>query len=284
MNSMNIESQYLDTIYRIVHQGKLKPNRTGTPAFSIPPVALQHDMSNGFPLLTTKKVALRLIAVETEMYLKGNTSKKWLQERNCHIWDQWCNPKKVPYGNDVATQKKMLEEDDLGPIYGAQWRNFNGSGIDQLKNVIEGLKKDPYNRRLVVSTWNPQQIDQMALPPCHVAFHVNCVEEGKLNLTWWQRSCDMMLGVPFNIASYALILTLLAKEVKMEPSILTGFLCDVHIYQNHIDGAKVQVDRTPKKCPKLEITDFTSIFNWKCTDYKLSDYDPDPEIKLPIAV
>ena len=175
MESPNIEAQYLELVQRILNEGFLKPNRTGTPAYTIAHTMLQHDFEQGFPLLTTKKMPFKIIAVELEGFLKGITDKRWFQERGCHIWDEWCNPQKVPYANDEATKSMMLAEPDLGPIYGAQWQDFNSAGFDQVNNIINTIKTDPNSRRMVCSAWNPQQMNQMALPPlsCNVACYSN---------------------------------------------------------------------------------------------------------------
>ncbi len=287
---------YLDIVKRVLEEGKEKTDRTGVGTLAIAGAMFEHDMSKGFPLLTTKKVPLRLVATELEFFIKGITDKEWLKEKNNHIWDEWCNPKKVPYAHDEETKKKMVEERDLGAIYGFQWRHFNanyenhdtdysGQGIDQLKKVIDKLKKDPNDRRMIVSAWNPCMLDQMALPPCHYLFQVSVINN-KLNLLWNQRSVDTMLGLPFNIASYALLLHLLAKETGLEEGKLVGFLADVHIYKNHVDGAKEQLTRDPSKypLPKIETDNFTSIFDWKSENTKVEGYESYPRIKFDIAI
>jgi len=209
---------YHTIIKRVLREGVLKHDRTGTGAHTIAGAMFVHDMSKGFPLLTTKKMPFKIIATELEFFIKGITDKEWLKERGCHIWDEWCNPKKVPYAHDEATKQKMADERDLGSVYGFQWRHFgasyqnydsdySGQGIDQFKYVIDTLKHNPNDRRMLVSAWNPSAKDQMALPPCHYAYQVTVTGE-KLNLMWNQRSVDVMLGLPFNIASYALLLRL----------------------------------------------------------------------------
>jgi thymidylate synthase len=254
----------------------------------------EHDMQEGFPLLTTKKVPFRLVASELEFFIKGITDKNWLRNENNHIWDEWCSPIVVPYGNDEETKKKMLEERELGPIYGYQWRNFGktyqsydkeptGNGIDQLKKLVDTLKTNPTDRRMIVSAWNPLDIKHMALPPCHYGFQVTVIND-KLNLLWNQRSVDSALGLPFNIASYGLLLHLLAKEANLKEGKLIGFLGDTHIYVNHIDGLNEQLSRTPTALPKIETENFTSIFDWKYTDTKVIDYKAQPTIKFEIAV
>lgn len=285
---------YLDIIRNIMEKGELKHNRTGIDTIAVAGCMFEHYMSEGFPLLTTKKVPFRLIASELEFFIKGITDKNWLRNENNHIWDEWCSPDVVPYGNDEETKKKMLEERELGPIYGYQWRNFGkkyqsfdkeptGEGVDQLKKLVDTLKTNPTDRRMIVSAWNPLDIKHMALPPCHYGFQVTVIN-GKLNLLWNQRSVDSALGLPFNIASYGLLLHLLAKEANLKEGKLIGFLGDTHIYVNHVDGLKEQISRTPGVLPKIETENFTSIFDWKYTDTKIIDYKPQPTIKFEIAV
>ncbi|MCF6276898.1 MAG: thymidylate synthase [Candidatus Magasanikbacteria bacterium] len=288
--------QYLDIVKNVLENGEKKENRTGVDTIAVAGAFFQHDMSKGFPMLTTKRVPIRLVSSELEFFIKGLTDKQWLQDRNNHIWDEWAYPKKAPYGHSEEAKKKMREERDLGAIYGFQWRNFNapydhhtsdysGKGVDQLKNVVDKLKTNPHDRRMIVSAWNPTMINEMALPPCHYAFQVTVIN-GKLNLLWNQRSVDVMLGLPFNIASYALLLHLLAKESGFEEGRLIGFLADTHIYENHINGAKEQLTRdvTKFQLPKIETENFSSIFDWQYTDTKLSNYQSYPRIKFDIAV
>ncbi|HNW71468.1 MAG TPA: thymidylate synthase [Candidatus Paceibacterota bacterium] len=287
---------YIDIIQKILKEGKKVETRTGIQAYTIAGAIFEHDMSNGFPLLTTKKTPFKLIASELEFFINGITDKQWLQAKNNHIWDEWAKPQKAPYGHDQEAKKKMLEERDLGPIYGFQWRHFNapyenydsnytGKGIDQLKNIIETLKTDPRDRRMIVSAWNPLQFNEMALPPCHYAFQVTVID-GKLNLLWNQRSVDTMLGLPFNIASYALFLHLLAKEANLQEGKLVGFLSDVHIYENHLEGVKEQLSRDYNKypLPKIETENWKSIFDWHSEDTKLLNYQSYDKIPFEIAV
>jgi len=287
---------YLDIVKNVLENGEKVETRQGTPAYTIAGAIFEHDMSKGFPLLTTKKVPLRLIATELEFFINGITDKKWLQDKNNHIWDEWAKPQKAPYGHDEASKKKMLEERDLGPIYGFQWRHFNapyesydsdytGKGIDQLKKVIETLKTNPRDRRMIVNAWNPLQFNEMALPPCHYSFQVTTIGN-KLNLMWNQRSVDTMLGLPFNIASYALLLHLLAKETGFKEGKLVGFLADVHIFENHVEGAKEQLSRDPNKysLSKIETENWKSIFDWKNTDTKVLDYQSYDRIAFEIAI
>lgn len=277
---------YLDIVRQIIEAPETawKGNRTGVRAKSISGTMFAHDMSEGFPLLTTKQMALRIIATELEFFIRGLRDKKWLQDRGCHIWDEWCNPQIVPYGTDNESKAKMAEENDLGRIYGVQWRDFNG--VDQLKNVVDKLKSNPSDRRMIVSAWNPAELDQMALPPCHLLFQVVVTGENFniINLNWYQRSVDTMLGLPFNIASYALLLILLAKEAKMTPGKLCGMLGDTHIYENQFETAKIQLEREPLPLPNLEIPEFTSLFDWTYHQYQLLNYQHQGKLAYPIAV
>lgn len=480
---MNIENKYLDLLEKIISTGVKTSNRTGIDTYKIPPTMIQHDMSNGFPILTTKKIAWKTLKVELEGFIKGITSKSWFQERGCTIWNEWCNPQKVPYANDEETKRKMKEEDDLGKIYGYQWRNFgsknniiveldkkqtifecNGKNkfneykikycniackgnpkcdlsddiekyifknwydminrcynqkasnykyygmknvkvcdrwlcyenyrndieklprwqdkirepknysldkdyfgsnvyapdvciflhssenriynsssfykvynndeclyflnhnqianflgftrknvvtyldkdkeycgykiencakenklyrymlpVDQLKNIINTLKNNSIDRRMICSAWNSSELNEMALVPCHYSWQV-LVRDGKLDLVWNQRSVDVFLGLPFNIASYGLLLHLLAKESGFEEGILTGFLSDVHIYENHLDQVNEQLSRTSMDLPEINTDNFKSIFDWEYKDSKLINYNPCPAIKAEVAV
>lgn len=292
---------YLDILDNIMTNATdLRMNRTGIPDIGLSAGAVfEHDMSTGFPLVTTKKMGLKNIATELEFFLHGITDKRWLQDRKCHIWDEWANPVKVEQKYNIATNNLpnltddektnirnaiMDSERDLGPIYGFQWRHFGGEyvwnenrinknptdnfnpknpGIDQVQNAIYKLKNNPSDRRILVSAWNPVAIPQMALPPCHV-MHQLVVRDGKLSLIWTQRSCDMFLGVPYNIASYALLLLLYAKEAGLKPGMLKGELHDAHIYQNHIPQVREQLKRKPYPLPTVEIPDdnWRGMLNW----------------------
>lgn len=287
---------YLDIVRNILKNGEKVATRQGLSAYTIAGAIFEHDMSKGFPLLTTKKMPFRLIATELEFFINGITDKKWLIDRNNHIWDEWASPKKAPYGHSDEAKRKMLEERDLGPIYGFQWRHFNasydsydsdytGKGIDQLKKIIETLKTNPRDRRMIVNAWNPIQLEEMGLPPCHYSFQVTTINN-KLNLMWNQRSVDTMLGLPFNIASYALLLHLIAKESGLQEGRLVGFLGDVHIFENHVEGAKEQLSRDPEKykLPNIETENWTSIFDWKSDDTKVTGYESYPKIPFEIAV
>jgi len=292
---------YLDIVKRILDEGVMKENRTGIDTLVITGAMFQHDMEKGFPLLTTKKVPYQNIKTELEFFINANTDKKWLQIRKNTIWNEWANPEKAPYAHDEGSKKRMAAERDLGPIYGFQWRNFGakyqghdvwhvGQGVDQLQRLVKMIKSDPNDRRMIVSSWNPIDMQKMALPPCHYSFQVT-VADSKLNLLWNQRSVDVMLGLPFNIASYATLLHLLAKEVKLKEGKLIGFLADTHIYVNHLDGAKEQLSRDPNKykLPKIKTSSpkgrrAFSIFNWKADDTKIEKYESYPRIPFQIAV
>jgi len=287
---------YLNIVNKILTEGVKKEDRTGTGTLAIPGTMFEHDMSTGFPLLTTKKMPFRLVTSELEFFIKGISDKQWLIDRKNHIWDEWCTPLKVPYAHDEETKKKMLEERDLGPIYGWQWRHFGaeyttydadytGQGVDQLQRLVDDLKTKPYSRQMLVLAWSPMDKDKVVPPFCHYGFQVT-VLDGKLNLFWNQRSVDTMLGLPFNIASYATLLHLLAKETGYEEGVLRGFLGDAHIYLNHIDGAKEQLTRDPDKHPlcRIETPEFTSIFDWTYKDTKRIGYESYDRISFDIAV
>lgn len=286
--------EYLDIVRSVLSNGEQKEDRTGVGTLAVAGAMFEYDMANGFPLLTTKAVPFRLVASELEFFLRGITSKKWLQTENNHIWDEWCSPDRVEYGHDAETQTKMAAEIELGPIYGWQWRHFGGrylghdrpvhdEGIDQLKQIVKTLKTDPSDRRMLVSAWNPVDIHRMALPPCHYGFQVT-VLNNRLNLLWNQRSVDVALGLPFNIASYGLLLHLLAKEGGFAEGKLVGFLADTHIYTNHITGLEAQQNRQPMPLPTLTTEPFTSIFDWHYRHSIVNDYQHHPRISFEIAV
>ena len=285
---------YLNIVQNVLTNGVVKKNRTGVDAITLAGCMFEHDMSDGFPLLTTKTVPFRLVASELEFFIKGITDKNWLREQNNHIWDEWCSPSVVPYGHDTATKAKMAEERELGPIYGWQWRNFGadyynhsseagGDGVDQLKNLVNKLKTNPEDRRMIVSAWNPKDIPSMALPPCHYGFQVTVIN-GKLNLLWNQRSVDTALGLPFNIASYGLLLHLLAREADLAEGRLIGFLADTHVYVNHADNLKVQLEREPLKLPSITTKGPNSIFDWEYENSVIGNYQHHPKLSFEIAV
>jgi len=296
---------YLDLVKHILETGERRPNRTGVDTIAVPGAMITHDMSDGFPLLTTKKVPYRWVAAELEFFIKGITDKRWLQERGVTIWDEWARQDKVPYGHSKEQKEKMLAENDLGPIYGWQWRNFGalypdpkedcdiGAAcacthcepryVDQLKNLVNKLKTDPSDRRMIVSAWNPMDIPKMGLPPCHYGFQV-LVMNNKLHLLWNIRSVDVALGMPFNIASYATLLHLLAREGEFEEGRLVGFCGDAHIYENHIKGLEEQLTRKPYPLPTVKTKYLTSIFEWQHTDTLVFEYKHHPKIPFEIAV
>ena len=285
---------YHDLVEKILAEGFRKTNRTGTDALTLAGMMFEHDMADCFPLITTKKVPFRLVASELEFFIRGLTDKEWLRSRGNHIWDEWCSPDAVPYATDGETKARMMAEREMGPIYGWQWRNFGakyaardkppaGAGVDQLRALVEALKEDSDSRRMIVSAWNPADLSRMALPPCHYAFQVTVID-GKLNLLWNQRSVDVALGLPFNIASYGCLLHLLAKEASLAEGRLIGFLGDTHVYVNHVEGIRAQLARQPRPLPRIRTDGFTSIFDWRHTDTVVDGYDPHPAIQFDIAV
>jgi thymidylate synthase len=288
---------YLDILKYVMKNGIRKPSRTGVDRFSVTGAHFEHDMETGFPLLTTKRINLERVLAELEMFIKGITDKRWLQERNCHIWDDWCTPEKVPYGNDERTKRKMKAEPDLGPIYGWQMRhqgakyigseeNYDGKGDDQLSRVLQDIIEEPHATTHLIDMWGSlKDREKMARPPCHYNFQL-LVNDEKLDLIWSQRSVDVMVGLPFNIASYAALQTLIARHVGREPGKLVGHLGDVHTYdfKSHQKGANIQLSRKPGKLPTILTPHFTTLFDWQYTDTMVSKYDPDPFIKLDIAI
>ena len=272
--------QYLDIVNNVLEHGQWKETRTGLRALTTFGEVFRHNMSDGFPLVTTKTMAVKTMWTELEGFIKGIVSKKWYQDRGCNIWNEWSNP----LGNS---------DDDLGPIYGYQWRRFNHvydenddgclTRYDQLQQIIKTLKTNADSRRMVCSAWNPSQINRMALPPCHVLWNVVVIRD-KINLVWHQRSCDLMLGIPFNIASYATLLLLLAKEANLTPGILQGTFADCHIYENHTEGAEEQILRNPNPLPTVNVGDFPCIYDWNSSDSILNNYNPHSKINFPIAV
>lgn len=279
----NVDKEYFRLINTVLTNGKRKTNRTGIDTISVFGAMVQFDMSEGFPLLTTRKLPFKSTKVELEGFIKGITDKKWYQERGCRYWDEWCNPQKVAYGHSEETKSKMKEESDLGKIYGYQWRNFNSSGYDQLKKVVDTLKTNSTDRRMIVSAWNPCELNEMALPPCHFWWMVG-VEVDKLNLVWGQRSVDSYLGLPNNIVSYALLLHLLAKETGLKEGTLTGQLVDVHLYVNHLDQVNELLTRKSYPSPTISTDKFNGIFEWTYQDTVLHNYESGPVLSAPIAV
>ena len=285
----NLDKTFKENLELILTNGYKKEDRTGTGTISFPGVMIRHDMSEGYPLLTLRKVPFKSAAIELEGFIKGITSKQWYKERGCNYWNQWCNPQVVSYGTDADTKKKMEECDDLGEIYGKQWRDFHdvtypwgGEHKDQLKDVIDTLKSNPNSRRMLCSAWNPLALEHMALPPCHFAWQVN-VTDGKLNLFYYMRSVDFVLGNDLN--TYGLLLHLLAKESNLKEGMLVGFFADAHIYLNHIDGIKELLSRdATSSLPTIKTDNFKSIYDWQYSDTILLDYEPLPSVKFKVAV
>ena len=260
--------QYLDILRDIMENGQDADNRTGIYARKVFGRQMRFDLSKGFPLVTTKKTYLRAIIHELIWLISGNTNIKYLHDNNVTIWDEWAD-----------------KNDDLGPVYGHQWRNFNSQGIDQIKDVIERIKKNPQDRRLIVTAWNPAQIDQMALPPCHCFFQFDVTPDGKLNCMLYQRSCDMFLGVPFNIASYSLLTMMIAQVCGLQPGEFVHTLGNAHIYSNHFEQVKLQLSRAPYPLPTMKINpEVKDIDDFKFEDFELVDYQCHPTIKGDVAV
>jgi thymidylate synthase len=299
----NIEKQYQGILRKLVLYGKEKGDRTGTGTLSYFGDQIRHNMADGFPLLTTKKMAVKTMMTELKWFLKGDTNIKYLVDNNCHIWngDAYKAYRRIPtnqldertFIHRIKTQDWFAKEwGELGPIYGKQWRDwqsqkFNvakGEGyllqIDQIHKLIVDIKNNPDSRRLMVSAWNVGEVEEVVLPPCHYGFQCY-VSEGKLSLMWNQRSCDTFLGIPFNIASYATLLLLLCNETGLEAGELIGNLGDVHLYKNHVQQAKEQIVREPFPLPTIELTN-VDILNGEW-DYEVKGYEYHPTIKAPLS-
>jgi thymidylate synthase len=262
--------QYLDLLAHVMENGSDRGDRTGTGTRSVFGHQMRFDLGQGFPVLTTKKLHLRSIIHELLWFLKGDTNIAYLKENGVSIWDEWAD-----------------EKGDLGPVYGAQWRSWpapDGRHIDQIANLIEGLKTSPNSRRHIVSAWNPAEVDEMALPPCHCLFQFY-VADGKLSCQLYQRSADVFLGVPFNVASYALLTMMVAQVTGLKPGDFVHTLGDTHIYKNHFEQARLQLGRTPKALPTMRINpEVKDIFSFEYGDFELVGYEADSSIKAPIAV
>ena len=272
--------QYLDLVKHVLEKGELKSDRTGTGTKSVFGYQMRFDLEEGFPMVTTKKLHLKSIIYELLWFLKGDTNIKYLKENGVNIWNSWADPK----GN-------------LGPVYGFQWRNWNNDGIDQISNLISDLKNNPSSRRHLISAWNPSVLPdtsksfevnvangKAALPPCHAffQFHVN---NGKLSCQLYQRSADVFLGVPFNIASYSLLTLMVAQVCDLEPGDFIHTFGDAHIYSNHFEQMNLQLSREPKKLPTIKInTNIKNIFDFNFEDFILENYDPHPHIKGKVAI
>lgn len=262
--------QYLDLLDRILTEGTKKTDRTGTGTLSVFGHQMRFNLEDGFPLLTTKKLHLKSIIYELLWFLKGDTNVKYLQEHGVRIWNEWAD-----------------ENGDLGPVYGHQWRSwpdYNGGTIDQISNVLDMIKNHPDSRRMVVSAWNPAEVDQMALPPCHCLFQFY-VADGRLSLQLYQRSADTFLGVPFNIASYALLLMMMAQVIGLKAGDFIHTTGDTHLYLNHLDQARLQLTRTPRPLPRMILNkDVKSLFDFKYEDFRLEGYDPWDHISAKVSV
>ncbi len=261
---------YLDLLHKVRHEGTRKTDRTGTGTLSLFGHQLRIPLDQGFPLLTTKKVHLKSVIYELLWLLKGDTNIAYLKENGVGIWDEWADA-----------------QGDLGPIYGAQWRNWrkpDGTTVDQIASVVESIKKDPDSRRHIVSAWNAGEIDQMALAPCHALFQFY-VANGEISLQLYQRSADIFLGVPFNIASYSLLLMMVAQVTGLKAKEFVHAFGDVHLYLNHLEQADLQLSRAPRSLPKMQINPkVMNLFEFQYEDFELVDYDPHPRISAPVAV
>ncbi|MGA9288143.1 MAG: thymidylate synthase [Anaerobacillus sp.] len=261
---------YLQLCEEILHNGTKKSDRTGTGTISVFGHQMRFDLQEGFPALTTKKLHLRSIIHELLWFLKGDTNVKYLQDNGVRIWNEWAD-----------------EEGELGPVYGHQWRSWTGADgttVDQIAKVVEQIKTNPDSRRMIVTAWNPSQVDDMALPPCHCLFQFY-VADGKLSCQLYQRSADVFLGVPFNIASYALLTMMMAQVCDLEPGEFIHTLGDAHIYNNHIEQVQLQLTRDTRTLPKMNINpNVKSIFDFSFEDFELTEYDPHPHIKGEVSV
>lgn len=262
--------QYLKLLDRILTEGATKTDRTGTGTMSVFGNQMRFDMADGFPLLTTKKLHLKSIIYELLWFLRGDTNVHYLQEHGVRIWNEWAD-----------------ENGELGPVYGHQWRSwpdYNGGTIDQIQNVVDMIKNHPDSRRMMVTAWNPAEVEQMALPPCHCLFQFY-VADGRLSLQLYQRSADTFLGVPFNIASYALLLQMMAQVTGLQPGEFIHTTGDTHLYLNHLDQARLQLTRTPRPLPTMKINpDVKNLFDFHYEDFQLEGYDPCPHIAATVSV
>ena len=261
---------YLSLLNRILTEGHQKGDRTGTGTLSVFGHQMRYDLQDGFPLLTTKKLHLKSIIYELLWFLRGDTNVRWLQDHGVRIWNEWAD-----------------ENGDLGPVYGHQWRSwpdYRGGTIDQIAQVEEMIKRNPNSRRMLVTAWNPAEVEDMALPPCHCLFQFY-VADGRLSLQLYQRSADTFLGVPFNIASYALLLQMMAQVTGLQPGEFVHTTGDTHLYLNHLEQARLQLSRTPRPLPTMRINpDVKSIFDFRYEDFELENYDPWPRIAAEVSV
>ena len=268
------EQQYLDLLADILAHGVERSDRTGTGTKGVFGRQIRFDLSQGFPVLTTKKLHLKSIIVELLWFLRGDTNINWLKDRGVRIWDEWADP-----------------AGELGPVYGKQWRSWaapDGRVIDQIANVVNGLKTNPYSRRHIVSAWNPADVDSMALPPCHCLFQFFVAPDAqgvdRLSCQLYQRSADVFLGVPFNIASYALLTLMMAKATGFQPGDFVHSFGDAHLYLNHIEQAELQLTRSPRPFPTMHIADKADLFAFEEGDFRLEGYDPHPHIRADVSV
>jgi thymidylate synthase len=292
----SVDLVYNDLVKDILKNGSRGANRTGIDTIGVFGRQIRFDLTEGFPILTTRKLPTKSTWVELEGFIKGKTSKNWYKKRGCHYWDYWCNPQRVPYATDKETQWSMGEEDDLGEIYGYQWRGASyehysacsnsiekGRGPDQLQILVEKLVAKKDDRRLIVDAWNTLALDRMALVPCHRSFQ--CHIDGEyLDLQWDQRSVDTVCGLPQNIVSYATLLITLAATAGLKPRSLIGNLADTHIYVNHLEGVEEQIERKIYDAPTFEWVGFSSIWFFEHTQCSLKDYEAGERIKYSVAV
>jgi thymidylate synthase len=279
-------TQYLDLLRLVLEKGKFKADRTGTGTYSVFGAQARYDLRASFPVLTTKKLHLKSILYELLWFLRGETNVRWLQERGVTIWDEWATAEQCArFGRQAG---------DLGPVYGHQWRNFDATqrvdgtyaqdGLDQIAWLINEIKRNPGSRRLIVTGWNPREQDKVALPPCHTMFQF-FVQDGELSCQLYQRSADLFLGVPFNIASYALLTRMVAQVCDLKPGDFVHTFGDLHLYANHLDQAKLQLSREPRSLPQMKLNPAVkNIHDFQFEDFTLEGYDPHPGIKAPIAV
>jgi thymidylate synthase len=269
MNFNPGEQQYLDLLAELLERGASKSDRTGTGTLSLFGRQMRFALADSFPLLTTKKLHLKSIIYELLWFLRGDTNVRWLQERGVTIWDEWADA-----------------QGELGPVYGYQWRHWrtpDGREIDQIGHVVESVRRNPDSRRHMVLAWNPADVDKMALPPCHALFQFY-VADGRLSCQMYQRSADVFLGVPFNIASYALLTLMVAQVTGLSPGEFVLALGDVHLYRNHVEQAREQLVRAPRPFPRMRLTPKRDLFAFQYEDFVIEGYDPHPAIKAPIAV
>ena len=278
--------QYLELLDRVLTHGSVRKDRTGTGTVGVFGHQMRFDLSNGFPLLTTKKLHLRSIIHELLWFLSGDTHVAPLQANNVRIWNEWTTADQ--------TAKFGREAGDLGPVYGHQWRNFGATvlsdgsydsdGIDQIQRLLDGIQNNPYSRRLLVTGWNPKEADQVALPPCHTLFQFY-VQDGRLSCQLYQRSADIFLGVPFNIASYSLLLLMIAQVCDLEPGEFVHTMGDAHLYSDHLDQARLQLSRDVRARPTMTLNpDVRDLFQFRYEDFTLSGYEPHPHIKARVSV